>query len=387
MSRRDRQPTGPSAPVRRAVILTAILSVVATAVAVVALAIVLTRGTDTGQTGQANANACRTVTWNALPDVAALPPNWAIASTRFFVDNLSTTLVGPAPSGSTQESAAFVSVSCYGSDAQLALASNHQAALGTGATDVSFPTLGDESLAVTSTRTNNTTVYIRRGILVADITAPTSLDQTVLQAVAAAVDGAMIQALSASPQPSPVGASSSARASPGASPGATASSAPSASASPSPAPVSHVAPDLEALLPHTVEGATLTSQSVVGTTALGTDATSLSLIASLKTLGKTPADLEIAEAHDVAGKLSVRLLGFRVKGVKASDVASAIVGSWMANTTGTPTRSSVTIAGHKLTKVAYAQGGADYVYEGTGVVFDIETTDESLVSKVLPLLK
>lgn len=151
--------------------------------------------------------------------------------------------------------------------------------------------------------------------------------------------------------------------------------------------MSHVAPDLEALLPHTVEGATLTSQSVVGTTALGTDATSLSLIASLKTLGKTPADLEIAEAHDVAGKLSVRLLGFRVKGVKASDVASAIVGSWMANTTGTPTRSNVTIAGHKLTKVAYAQGGADYVYEGTGVVFDIETTDESLVSKVLALLK
>src|SRR5450759_1306645 len=197
MSRRDRQPTGPSAPVRRAVILTAILSVVATAVAVVALAIVLTRGTDTGQTGQANANTCRTVTWNALPDVAALPSGWAIASTRFLVDIMTTTVVGPTPSGSTQGLAVFVSVSCFGTDAQLALARDHEAALGAGGTDVGLPQLGDESLAVTSTLTGSTTVYVRRGILVADITAATSLDQAVLQAVAGAVDQAMGQAISA----------------------------------------------------------------------------------------------------------------------------------------------------------------------------------------------
>ena len=370
-------------PLRRTVIVAAILSVVAMLVAVGALAVVLVRGTDTGQAGS---NACRTVTWNALPDVTALPSGWAIASTRFLVDIMTTTVVGPTPSGSTQALATFVSVSCYGTDAQLALARDHEAALGAGATDVSLPKLGDESLAVTSTRTGSTTIHIRRGILVADVEAATSLDQAVLQAVAGAVDRAMVQALSATPRPSSMAAAAGSAA---ASPAPPASIAPSASpgASPSPAPVSHVAPDLEALLPHSVDGTALTSQSVSGTAALGTDATSQALIASLAKLGKTPADLEIAEAHDATGTLQVRMFGFRVKGMPGSDLATAVVGSWMANTTQTPTRSDVTIAGQKLTKVAYAQGGADYVYGTAGVAFDIETTDESLVAKVLALLK
>ncbi len=161
------------------------------------------------------------------------------------------------------------------------------------------------------------------------------------------------------------------------------SSSPSASA----AAASHVSPDLEALLPHSVGGTTLSSQSVLGSTALRSDATSQALIASLKKLGKTPADLEIAEAYDAAGKLPMRLFGFRVKGVAGSDIAAAIVDSWMAATAGSPVRSDVTIGGQKLTKVAYAQGGADYVYATGDTVFDIETTDETLVSKVLALLK
>jgi hypothetical protein len=368
---------------------TAILSVVATLLAVGALAVVLTRGTDTnrtGQAGQADATACRTVTWNALPDVAALPSGWAIASTRFLVDIMTTTVVGPTPSGSTQGLAVFVSVSCFGTDARLALARDHEAALGAGGTDVGLPQLGDESLAVTSTLTGSTTIYIRRGILVADITAATSLDQAVLQAVAGAVDHAMVQAISATPRPSSTAAAASG---PASSPAPPASIAPSASpgASPSAAPVSHIAPDLEALLPHSVDGTALTSQSVSGTTALGTDATSQALIASLAKLGKTSADLEIAEAHDSTGTLQLRMFGFRVKGMPGSDLATAVVGSWMANTTQTPTRSDVTIAGKKLTKVGYPQGGADYVYGTAAVAFDIETTDESLVAKVLALLK
>ena len=370
-------------PLRRAVIVTAILSVVATLVAVGTLAAVLVRGTDTGQAGS---NACRTVAWNALPNAAALPSGWAIASTRFLVDIMTTTVVGPTPSGSTQGPAAFVSVSCFGTDAHLALAREHEAALGAGATDVGLAQLGDESLAVTSTRTGSTTIHIRRGILVADVEAATSLDQAVLQAVAGAVDRAMVQALSATPRPSSTAAAAGSAA---ASPAPPASIAPSASpgASPSPAPVSHIAPDLEALLPHSVDGTALTSQSVSGTIALGTDATSQALIASLAKLGKTSADLEIAEAHDSTGTLQLRMFGFRVKGMPGSDLATAVVGSWMANTTQTPTRSDVTIAGKKLTKVGYPQGGADYVYGTAAVAFDIETTDESLVAKVLALLK
>lgn len=385
MSRRDRDPGGAGAPYRRAVMLAAILSIVATLVAAGALAIVLVRGSD--RAGQTDADACRTVTWFAIPSVSALPSGWAIASTRFLVDVLTTTLVGPTPSSGTQAPTAFISISCYGTDAQLAFARDHDSAVGAGATDVSVPQLGDQSGAVTSTRTGSSTIFVRRGTLVADITAPTSVDQAVLQSVAGAVDAAMVQALTASPRPSSIDSSPGVGASPAALASTEPSASPTALPSPSAVPVSHIAPDLEALLPQVVDGSALASQSVVGTAALGTDATSTSLIASLKKLGKTAADLEIAESHDPTGTLQARLLAFRVKGVTGTDLASAIITSWMANTTETPTRTSVTIAGHTVTKVGYTQGPADYVYGTATIAFDVETTDETLVSKVLALLK
>jgi hypothetical protein len=250
---------------------------------------------------------------------------------------------------------------------------------------VSVPPVGDQSAAVTSTSTVSTTIFIRRGTLVADITAPTTVDLAVLESIGGAVDGAMTQALSASLRPSSGGASQG----PAASPAAQASTAPAASPSPSPspAPVSHSAPDLEALLPQAVDGTALTSQSVAGTAALGTDATSQSLIASLTKLGKTPANLDIAESHDATGALPMRVFAFRVTGVTGTDLATAIVTSWMANTTDTPTKSAVTIAGHKLTKVSYTTGPADYVYGTATIAFDIETTDDTLVPKLLALLK
>ena len=65
-------------------------------------------------------------------------------------------------------------------------------------------------------------------------------------------------------------------------------------------------------------------------------------------------------------------------GVTGTDLAAAIVTSWIADVTETPTRSVVTIAGHKLTKVGYAQGPADYVYGTATIAFDIETSDEAL---------
>ena len=388
MSYRQRQSAAPDAGTRRAVILAAILSVVATVIAVVALAVVLLRGTETGQAGQADPNACRTVTLGALPNTAALPSGWTIASTRFLVDFVTTTIVGPTPSGSTQGPAVFVSVTCYGTDSGLALALDQAAARVSGATETTFPKLGDESIAVTSTRTSSTTVYISSGILVADIEAATSVDQAAFETVARAVDEAMSLALSGSPRhsPTPV-ASGSTAASPAPSSRAT-SPSPSPSPSPSETPVSHVVPDLEARLPKTVDGTPMSIDSVTGATALGADATSQALIASLKALGKTPADLQIGRARDLTGDKPIRLYAFRAEGISQADLARAIVGAFRADATSAPTESQVTLAGHKVTTVTYSQGPAEYLFEGAGgVVFDIETTDEALVSTLLPLLK
>ncbi len=148
-----------------------------------------------------------------------------------------------------------------------------------------------------------------------------------------------------------------------------------------------MAPDLEALLPQAVGGSTLTRQSVTGTSALGTDATSQALLASLSQYSKTSGDLQIAEAHDPTGTAQVQLFAFRVSGLSGSQLAAAIVASWMANTTQTPTQSQATVAGHSVTKVSYAQGATDYVYATDTVAFDIETADASVAAAVLPLLK
>jgi hypothetical protein len=255
MNRRDRRPARPDAPFRRTAIVAAILSVVATVVAVAAIVVVLVRDTDPvppPQAATADPDVCRTVTWSALPNAAALPSGWAVASTRFLVGILTATFVGPAPSDSTtQVPAAFVSVTCYGSDAGQALALDHAAALVSGATDTSFPKLGDESLAVTSTRTGSTTVYIRRGILVADLEAATSVDPAAFETVARAVDEAMKLALAGSGGPLSTAATSG-----GATPSPVTSLAatPNPSSSPSATPVSHVVPDLEGLLPGSIDG-------------------------------------------------------------------------------------------------------------------------------------
>ncbi len=390
MTHRSRQSPPPDAGTRRAVILAAILSVLATAVSVGALALVLARGTGTDQAGQPSPSVCGTVAWSALPGAEALPSGWAIASTRFLVDLVTTTIVGPAPSGSTQGPVVFVSVTCHGSDAGQALALDRAAARVSGDADAAFPKLGDESFAVTSTRTSSLAVHVRRGILVADIEAATSVDQATVEAVARAVDDAMNLAISGNPPPSSApAASGSTAASPSpASPAPSASSGQSPSPSPSATPASHVIPDLEARLPKTVDGTAMAIDSVTGATALGTDATSQALVASLEALGKTSADLEIARARDPAGDRPIRLYAFRVKGVDHPRLAQAIVSAFRADATTSPTESQVTLAGRTVTKVAYSQGPAEYLLEATGgVVFDIETTDESLVAKVLPLLK
>lgn len=381
MSPRDRGQTTGSPASRRAVVLTAVLSVVAAVVAVGALALVLSRGSD--------ANACGTVVWNAIPETSALPAGWTMVSNRTFVDNLGTTLLGPTPSGATQAPAVFVSTSCYGNDGALAMRRSHEGALAAGATDVSFATLGDESFAVHSSSADNTTVYIRRGALVAEITAAAAVDQSTLDGLARIVDADMTRALSEGPAASHAPLASRAPTA-GPTSGTIPSNPPAApSAAPSQTPVaeSHVSPDLEAVLPHVVGTTTFISQSILGTVALQTDAASQALIASLKKLGKTPADLEIAEAQDPSGSFKAYLFAYRVKGVTAAVLGQAVVDSLLVDTSSAPKRSQVSLAGHPTTKLTYATGSSVYLYQLRDVVVAIETPDESLASQVLALVK
>lgn len=325
--------------------------------------------------------SCRTTAWTAVPAASDLPAGWSTVSSRIFVDTLTLTLAGPAASGSTQGPAVFVSVTCYGADGAAALRRSHEAALAAGATDLLFAAIGDGSFAVRSESAGSTTVYIRRGILSAEVTSPSTVATTTLDPLAKAIDAAMSRAIATGPDGSGAPPAPAATATASASP-AAGSAAPSASA----APVSHIAPDLEALLPTTVAGTTLQTQSVPGTSALGSNAASQALLASLQKLGKTAADLEVGVAYDPNGVLGLRMFVYRAKGVTSAELDKALAGSQVANASPVPQQTQVTVSGHKTTKLIYSQGVV-YYYDYDGVVFVVQASDESLASQALALLK
>ena len=203
----------------------------------------------------------------------------------------------------------------------------------------------------------------------------TAFDQAIV--VATASNGSGVIAGISSPGVNPPAAS--------AGPGAASSAAPSAagSAGPSPTPA-HVVPALEAILPKSVNGTPFATQSLTGTDALGSDAASTSLAASIKGFGKTPADFQVAEAYDNSGTVAVTIIGFRVVGVDGTPVRQAIIQSWMAAAGSGVTTSPATISGKSVIKVDYGDGGPlDYVYVHGEDVFDVSTADTTLAATVL----
>jgi hypothetical protein len=194
-SRRERAQQGQqplrTGPASWVVALAAVLGGVGALAAVAVLALSLA--------GNADQRTCRTIAWAALPAGANLPSGWTIGSNRVFVNNLTTTLVGPEPSDSTQRAAAYVSVSCHGSDVQLALRRTHEAELAAGSIDEPLPTIGDESFAVRSAGAGSVTIFLRRGALLADVTAATTLDQSVFLGITQTIDDALVRVLAAGP--------------------------------------------------------------------------------------------------------------------------------------------------------------------------------------------
>lgn len=166
----------------------------------------------------------------------------------------------------------------------------------------------------------------------------------------------------------PPGAASS----PSASVQAAASSAPSAAPSPA-------APILEAQMPHVINGTTLTIQSATNASSLGSDPSSRALSAAMTSLGKKPADLEIAEAYDPAEALALTVLGFRVAGVDPVKLRTVVLEAWLSTRTPGVTSSSVTLSGTPTTKVSYGDGGSsDFVLVHGDSTFVIVTSDQAL---------
>jgi len=360
----------------RGLVALAVLSLAAIALSVVAIVMTVTRPASTS-------DQCRTLAWDALPDPASLPDGWSVTATNFYVGGVGTSLVGPAPSDGTSASpTVYLQVTCYGDDSHLAMVRSHDSAIAAGNTDVTFTDLGDESFATTDAASSGTAVYVRQGPLVATLAAQNGVDQGDLeqaaQAVADGLSGAGAAAANGGPSSGTSPAPSVAAIAP--------TSSDDAGASPSDVP-SHVAPDLEAMLPKTIAGTTMASQSTLGTTALGDDQSSQSLVASLQKLGKKPSDLQIAEAYDPDQNVDAEVIAFRAPGVKGPALGQAVLDSWLAGGASGVTTTKTTISGKPVTRVDYGDGGSfDYLYEKGDVVFDVSTSDPAVAAETLTQL-
>ena len=154
----------------------------------------------------------------------------------------------------------------------------------------------------------------------------------------------------------------------------------------SPPPESHDAPALEALLPKTLNGTTLTSQSVTGDTLLSDDGWSNAFSTFLASAGKTPTDLLFAQAYDPSGATDLTIGAYQVTGTSAADVDKTVVKAWKANDSTLVTKAA-TVGGKKVTQGAIPSMSLEgYWYEHGDVVFEVQTSDATVAASALAAL-
>jgi hypothetical protein len=129
----------------------------------------------------------------------------------------------------------------------------------------------------------------------------------------------------------------------------------------------HGAQDLEAFLPDTIGGVTVTKASVSGADFMSLGG-SEELQAALTALGKTPADLKVAFGSAGSGTI----FAFQVNGVPGTQILSALFAAETAGSTVT----DVTLGGKSAKKViAAGETDASYIYTAQDVVFVVAGTD------------
>jgi hypothetical protein len=152
-----------------------------------------------------------------------------------------------------------------------------------------------------------------------------------------------------------------------------------------PPQVTHVAPELEALLPAEINGTKLQKGSATGAGVFGGDAFSREMTERLQAVGKAPAEMRFANAQDPKGVLEFEVGVFEVPGMPAKDLADAIVASTRPNAPGLIADPS-TLGGKDVTTLIYPGGTVLYLYPKGERVFYIGTQNRALAEKAIGLL-
>ena len=146
-------------------------------------------------------------------------------------------------------------------------------------------------------------------------------------------------------------------------------------------------PVLEALLPTSIAGTTLTVESAVDATSLSSGPDARALNAAVVHAGKLASDLQIAIAYDDSGSIDLTILGFRVDGLSAAGMRDAVLSAWLAAGTPGVTTTNLNWSGTDVTRISYGDDGADeYLITVHDSVFVLETADAAVAQSAAAAL-
>ena len=352
------------------------LALAALAVAVVALAWSLFFA-------GAGSSDCQARAWDSIPAERDLPDGWSVSATSFFVGNATVTLEGPAADAETGEGVIYTTVTCYGKDGAEALARSRVADASSGSQTVDLDGIGDEGYQVGDDSTGVSAMHFRRGDLVSYLVVAGNVTADELQAAAEAFDQAMIDATAGDiPSIEPAATPRAIDSLPPDDTGLEPSAAPSELPLGSPASAA-----LDALLPKEIAGTPFVVETSLATDALGDDAGSKAVIAGLRELGKTPDDLELAQAYDETGTLDLVLFAFRLPGADPEALRSLVLDSWLVASAEGVTTEEVELGGKTVTHVDYGDELADaYLYSVGDVAVIMQTGTEGLAAAAVEAL-
>jgi hypothetical protein len=136
---------------------------------------------------------------------------------------------------------------------------------------------------------------------------------------------------------------------------------------------------LEGLLPTDIGGTPFIVETFTGADAFGNDAGSRAVTAGLRTLGKSPADLELAEVYDENQAVDLYLFAFRLPGADPEALRSLVLDSWLVADAEGVTTEEVELGGKTMTHVDYGDDFPDaYLYSLGDVAIIIHSGSEQL---------
>jgi hypothetical protein len=331
------------------------------------------------------ASDCQARAWDSIPEERALPDGWAVTATNFFVGNSTVTLEGPTADTDTGEGVVYATVTCYGNDGSEALARSRAADASTGSPTTDLEGIGDEGYGIEDS-TGLSAMHFRRGDLVSYLVVAGNVTPDELRSTATAFDQAMIDAKAGDlPSFAPAETPGSVDETPQIEPSAPPSDAPLGSQGPDASPAS---PELERLLPTEISGTPYIVESFTGADAFGNDAGSRAVTAGLRALGKSPADLELAEAYDENQAVDLYLFGFRLPGADPEALQSLVLNSWLVADAEGVTTEQVELGGKTMTHVDYGDDSPDaYVYslgESAIIIYSGSPDLAEAAAKALP---